>query len=176
MTSIDQKIHIVLEKLNGSPWSKLETDIPNWLLAEKIESDSQDVYLIIHTLITEGLTVRMDLSGSPKYHITRKGRIIKENGGWNEYVLKEQALIQLRKKKDEYDFKNSKYLVKVQWWPIVISVLGLIISIKNCSNQIDSVTPKPELEIQKNVAPLHDPPTMLEKIDSSKVFSSDSIK
>jgi hypothetical protein len=177
--SIDEKINFVLEKLNARPWSKLETDVPEWFHQQSIEYENQEMYLIVHTLISEGLAYKLELSGTPKYHITRKGRMIKETGGWAHFINIEKSLAERRKLKDEYDLKNSIHLVRSKWVPHIISGIGLgfslialWVSLQKQPIELQLIEEQLKQLKQEN----SDPPTIIEKKDSLEVFSSDSIK
>lgn len=127
--TLDHKIKEVLFKLNGSEWSKLlKDDITNWL-PDGESVDNLEAYIIVHTLLDEGLIVKLDLSGAPKYHITRKGKTINSIGGWLVHLRNIENEAHQRKRKAIYDLEVSRWLVKSKWWPHVISGAGILTSI-----------------------------------------------
>ena len=169
---IDEKISTILEKLNGSPKCPLRTEIPGWFKgADKV--DDLELEIIIHTLLKEELAFEKN----GEFHITRRGRKIKESGGWKKFVDKEDLEEKRKLEKADYDLKNSKYLVKVQWWPIIISVVGLFISVRTCTRADDKLST--DTKIEQNQPKGHGEQLIEGKGDTTKVSTPhliDSVK
>lgn len=78
--TLDDKVHLILDKLNGSEGSVLRTDIQAWL--PEGHSNTVDNRLIINVLQTNDLVKSL---AADIFIITAKGRRINDNGGWNKY-------------------------------------------------------------------------------------------
>lgn len=62
------------------------------------------------------------------YHLTRKGRLIVEKGGWASYLDKEEKRLEKEAEKLDWDLKNSKWYHWSRWWPLGLSIVSLLLS------------------------------------------------
>jgi hypothetical protein len=82
--TLDDKVDLILDKLNGSEGSVLRTDIQVWL--PEGHSNPVDNQLIIDTLLKKKL-IRSKHSTLPDtFIINAKGRRINDKGGWKKYL------------------------------------------------------------------------------------------
>ena len=176
--TLDEKIHFVLEQLNGSEGTtSLKEDIKTWFIKEKkLTIDDLDVHLIIQALTYHELITFHD--DTKKHILTHLGRLMNESDGWKNFVLIERQKKQREQKKAENDLKISNWLVKSWWWPLAISIASIVISIfiKNCDNKKDKEETASDTQTQKCEPLSHYCPTIQPTTDSSKTVSADSSK
>lgn len=81
--TLDDKVHFILDKLNGSEGSVLRTDIQVWL--PEGHSNTVDNRLIINELQTNDLIKLLSSNNDDTFIITAKGRRVNDGGGWRKY-------------------------------------------------------------------------------------------
>lgn len=81
--TLDDKVHLILDKLNGSEGSVLRTDIQAWL--PEGHSNPVDNQLIIDTLLSNDLIRLRHPSNADTYIINARGRRINDKGGWTKH-------------------------------------------------------------------------------------------
>lgn len=172
--TLDEKIHFVLDKMNGSRPVYLPTEINVWLQTVKESADDLEVFLIINALLFERYIIfERDSNG---HVITHLGRSINESGGWKAFILSKKNKADIENKTAENNLHISDFQVKTQWWPhrlsilaVVISVFSLGVSVRQCQ-QGQSTQPKTESVTQDQRSDSTTQPTT----DSLKTVSADS--
>jgi len=133
--TFDDKVDLVLKKLNGSEGAELHTDIQTWLTPE--HSNPVDNQLIMD-LLTQKRLVKLKGSRSEYiFIITAKGRRINDKNGWKKYLW--------RKRRDE--------IVKdiITYSNIVFAVIniGILIYSLNQNKSIDNEVTNLRIELEK---------------------------
>ncbi|SHH92942.1 hypothetical protein SAMN05444671_4337 [Flavobacterium sp. CF108] len=103
-------------------------------LADDFQSNEEYKLYVNHIeiMIEElGLINNFESKKSTLY-LTKFGRnVIVNYGGWIKY-LEHEAKVQDRVElKAQYDLKISKYLAKTRFWPLIISIISLLLTIGN---------------------------------------------
>jgi hypothetical protein len=108
---------------------------PEELLETSIQYDDYKYYLDI---LDEYKVVKIDMYGND-FHIKPipfRTFNFKNNGGFENIYKEQQRVINRNEKLDEiiynksqFDLKISKFQVKTKWWPLIISLLSIAISI-----------------------------------------------
>jgi hypothetical protein len=120
--TFDDKVDLVLKKMNGSEGTRLAGDIQTWLTNDY--SNPVDNQLIIN-LLEDRKFIR--LRGDDNYHylITARGRRVNDKGGWLKY---------LKVKKQEKIVKNVITYSNIFF--AIINIAILLYSL-NQSNRLD---------------------------------------
>jgi hypothetical protein len=111
--TLDDKVDLILNKLNGSEGSELRNDIQVWL--PEGHANPVDNQLIIDTLLKKDLIRLWGPANPNKYIINVKGRKINDKGGWNKY--------QVRKRRDQF-IKNVITYTNIGFGAINIAMLA----------------------------------------------------
>jgi len=98
--TLDDKVDLILNKLNGSEGSELRTDIQAWLTDE--HSKPVDNQLVIDTLSNKELIKLRAANNQNIYVITARGRRVNDKEGWKKSLR--------RKRVDEVIKKVFTYL------------------------------------------------------------------
>ncbi|MBD0825532.1 hypothetical protein [Aestuariibaculum marinum] len=81
-------------------------------------------------LLSEGLVSRTN----EIYIITEYGYHIAQFNSWKEYLSHKKALIQRQLKKEKYDLYISWFQSKTGWFPYLVSIIGVVISLYALKN------------------------------------------
>jgi len=135
--NLDEKIHFVLDKLNGSGPAELDRYIPEWLATVNETADNLEIHLIKYALGYEEFIV---LDNKTVNHIiTHNGRVVNESGGWKAFILSKKNKVDVENKTAQNNLHISDFQIKTQWWPhrlsilaVIISVLSLGVSVRQC--------------------------------------------
>ncbi len=171
--TLDEKIHLVLEKLNGSGPADLDRYIPEWLRTVNETADELEIHLIKYALNHEHLIVADQKNAG--HIITHQGRIVNEAGGWKALTLSRKNRTDIENKTAENNLHISAFQIKTQWWPhrvsaaaLLISIFSLIVSVQQCrQGHPDVGTDSSQLENQSA-------PTIQQKPDSLKTVPKDT--
>ena len=63
-----------------------------------------------------------------KYTITEYGTLVAQHSSWEDYLIHVRDINARKVKKEKLDLKISEFQVRSRNWPIIISIIGLIIS------------------------------------------------
>ena len=63
------------------------------------------------------------------YSLTDFGKRVLDAGGWLAYLEKEHQKEAKRIEKEDLDFKISYWQVKTAWWPLILSIIAILISV-----------------------------------------------
>lgn len=124
---MNEKIDQALNYLHSSNhmMHKVELYGENYIFSKSLQS--LDAVMCQEGLITADKDDRM---------LTAFGLKVCEAGGWLKYIDEERKQwrikVQRQHKEDEklnYDLRISRYLFKTRWWPMIISLLSLLIAV-----------------------------------------------
>jgi hypothetical protein len=122
-----QKIESLLDEINKSNYYIM-------LFAEDFQSNEEYKLYVNHIeiMIEElGLINNFESKKSTLY-VTKFGRnVIVNYGGWVKYLEHETKVQNRAELKAQYDLKVSKYLAKTRFWPLIISIISLLLAIGN---------------------------------------------
>jgi hypothetical protein len=123
----DQKIESLLYQIYESNYYVMP-------FADDFQSNEEYKLYANHVeiMIEEFDLIRHFTSKKSTLYVTKFGRnVIVNYGGWMKYlnhVTKVQERVEL---KAQYDLLVSKYLAKTRFWPLVISIISLLLTIGN---------------------------------------------
>jgi hypothetical protein len=172
--TLDEKIHFVLDKMNGSTPIRLKTEINVWLKRENETADDLEIFLITYALVFEQFITFDTLNDG--HVITHTGRKINETGGWNNFILVQKLKSKREQEKAENDLKISKWLVKTRWWPLIISTAGLIVAFAAFMKKGTRELLQPDNKIELHEKSEHCCPANQPTRDTLKNVPVDSLK
>ncbi len=134
--TLDDKVNLILDKLNGSEGSELRTDIQVWL--PQGHSNAVDNQLIIDTLLKEELIRSIHPTKPDTYIINAKGRRVNDKGGWIKYLK--------RKRKDQVIKKVITYS------NIAFAAINIIILVYSLiqNNKIENEVERLRVDLEKH--------------------------
>ena len=100
---------------------------------ELCDTDQGAYYRIIERIETEGLAKK--LMGD-RIWLEPHGQQIVSNGGYLAHLEREKLKAVQEEKKQElvfektkYELLNNKWLYKTRWWPLIISILAILMAV-----------------------------------------------
>jgi hypothetical protein len=135
----DEIIEKVIEVLYHDKVKPLRDVLYEILEVSKAEDDGKS-FLVANDRLREILENKdlIEKTNLNRKELTHFAKTIFENGGWIKYINEKQRISRRQESKEEFDFQISRFLAKTKWWPLIISLISLIISfgqLNTCSNK-----------------------------------------
>lgn len=172
---INEKIDIILSKINGSEGADLNDKIPEWLVDHP---DPVDNIIISNHLKKEDLVTIKDGSKN-EYVITLKGRRIKDKGGWKKYLTDQEEEARLDRQQIESVINTNNSVIqtnslqkRILWFTAIFTFITLVIA------GLDYQTNREQLKLQQtpqSALPKQKIQPGKERTDSSGQLTSDSL-